>query len=334
MFITHEPDRGMSQWLRFCSRYHPSPTTEQPRPRWELMSRNKYNIRRGTAADVRAAFDVSMLAVKDLFVRQGIEWSLEPESFWKVLEPYLVHLSRHAAEWWVAEDRATGELIGYSRSVQRDGLFELSELFVRPDRQSAGLGKVLLEKAFPPGRGEVRVIIATNDRRGLARYYGAGTVARFAMFSVTGQPHAAEAGTLDVVAACPADIEELAAIERAVVGYARCADYPWLLEHREVYRYRRAGRTVGFGCFSETGQGPIVTLEPDDQPAILLHLESLAADRGMEELSFEVPSVNAVVMHHLLERRYKIDLSSNLLMSSKDFGRFDRFVAFSPAIVL
>jgi GNAT superfamily N-acetyltransferase len=298
------------------------------------MSRDAYNIRRGTGADIRAAFDVSMLAVKDLFVRQGIEWTLQPEKFWKVLEPYLLHLSEHAAEWWVAEDRANGELIGYGRSVERGGLFELSELFVRPDRQSAGLGKVLLEKVFPSGRGEVRVIIATNDRRGMARYYGAGTVARFAMFSLTGQPRRTEAGTLDVVSAGSADIDELAAIERAVVGYARSADYPWLLKHREVYKYRRAGRTVAFGCFSETGQGPIVALERDDQPAILLHLESLAADRGMEDLSFEVPSINSVVMHHLLGRRYKIDLSSNLLMSSKDFGRFDRFVAFAPSIVL
>jgi GNAT superfamily N-acetyltransferase len=298
------------------------------------LSHDEYRIRQGTGADVRAAFDVSMLAMKDLFVRQGIEWSLQPEQFWKVLEPYLVHLSEHAAAWWVAEDRANGELIGYSRSVERGGLFELSELFVRPDRQAAGLGKVLLEKAFPSGRGEVRVIIATNDRRGLARYYGAGTVARFAMFSLTGKPRRSEAEALDVVSAGPADISELAAMERAVIGYARDADYPWLLKHREIYKYRRAGRTVGFGCFSETGQGPIVALEPDDQPAILLHLESLAADRGMEDLSFEVPSINSVVMHHLLERRYQIGSPSNLLMSSKDFGRFDRFVAFAPAIVL
>ena len=35
-----------------------------------------------------------------------------------------------------------------------------------------------------------------------------------------------------------------------------------------------------------------------------------------------MPSVDSVVMHHLLERRYRIDSPSNLLMSSKDFGRF------------
>jgi GNAT superfamily N-acetyltransferase len=295
---------------------------------------DEFTIRRGTPRDTRAAFDVSMLAMKDLFRRQGHEWTLEPEAFWKVLEPYLTHLAEHAAEWWIAEDRADGKLIGYARSVERDGLFELSELFVRPDNQSAGLGKLLLEKAFPSGRGEVRAIIATSDVRGLARYYGAGTAARFAMFSLTGQPRRTEVESHQALPVGPAEIGELAAMERAVVGYARDADYPWLLENREIYVYRRAGRTVGFGCFSETGQGPIVALEPDDQPAILLHLESLAQSCGMDSISFQVPSINVVVMHHLLERGYKIDAPPGLLMSSRDFGRFDCFVPFAPSIVL
>jgi GNAT superfamily N-acetyltransferase len=294
----------------------------------------EYSIRKGTPRDNRAAFDVSMLAMKDLYLRHGHEWQLEPEAFWKVLEPFVAHLADHAAEWWIAEDRADGKLIGYARSVERGGLFELTELFVRPDKQSAGLGKLLLEKAFPSGRGEVRVIIATNDVRGLARYYGAGTAARFAMFSLTGQPRPSAAGKYEALPVGPAEIGEFAEMERTVVGYARHADYPWLLRNREIYRYRNAGRTVGFGCFSETGQGPIVVLEPDDQPAILLHLETLAHSRGVESISFQVPSINVAVMHHLLERGYKIDTPANLLMSNREFGRFDCFVAFAPAIVL
>ena len=293
-----------------------------------------FNIRRGTASDTRAAFDVSMLAMKDLFLRQGYEWKLESEAFWKILKPFVTHLAEHAAEWWIAEDHADGTMIGYARSVERDGLFELSELFVRPDNQSAGLGKLLLEKAFPCGRGEVRAIIATSDVRGLARYYGAGTAARFAMFSLTGRPKCTAAESHEAVRVGPSEIDEFAAMERTVVGYARQADYSWLLKNREIYAYRQAGRTVGFGCFSETGQGPIVALEPDHQPAILLHFETLAHSRGMESISFQVPSINVVVMHQLLERDYQIDSPPNLLMSSRDFGLFDRFVPFAPAIVL
>src|SRR5690606_25477386 len=123
------------------------------------------------------------------------------------------------------------------------GLFELSEFFVRPDRQSAGVGRGLIERAFPEGRGEVRAIIATTDTRGLHRYYAAGTVARFAMASLAATPRPTRlAGDVEVVTASLDDVQEVAAIEATVFGYPRHADYPWLFANREAYLYRRAGR--------------------------------------------------------------------------------------------
>jgi GNAT superfamily N-acetyltransferase len=298
------------------------------------MSSADVAIRRGTTADTRPAFDVSMAAMRDLFGRQGQEWKLDPEAFWTVLEPYLTHLAANAAEWWVAEDPSDGALVGYARSVERGGLFELSEIFVRPGRQSAGLGGRLIERAFPLGRGEVRAIIATTDVRALARYYAAGTVARFAMASLAAPPSAAGAIDLEVVPATVDAAGELAAIEEAVLGYPRHADYPWLFEHREAYLYRRAGRPIGFAFFSPTGQGPIAALDPADQRAILLHLEGRGHAAGLESISFEVPTINEVAMQHLFARGFKIDAPLNLMMSNVPFGKFDRFISFAPAIVL
>jgi hypothetical protein len=54
----------------------------------------------------------------------------------------------------------------------------------------------------------------------------------------------------------------------------------------------------------------------------------------MESISFQVPSLNAVAMHYLLECGYKIDAPPGLFMSSAPFGQFDRFIPFAPAIVL
>lgn len=298
------------------------------------MASTELTIRRGTPDDSRRAFDLSMAAMRDLFRRQGNEWRLDPEAFWTVLEPFLAHLAAHCAEWWVAEDGADGSLLGYARSVERGGLFELSEFFVRPGRQSVGLGRRLIERAFPLGRGEVRAIIATTDVRGLARYYGAGTVARFAIASLAAPPKSGNAGELEVVSATTQDVAELSAIERAVVGYPRDADYPWLFAHREAYLYRRAGRAVGFAFFSEAGQGPIAALQPADLSPILLHLEGRAHALGMENVSFEVPMLNEVAMRHLFARGFKIDAPLTLLMSNVPFGKFDRFIAFAPAIVL
>jgi GNAT superfamily N-acetyltransferase len=293
-------------------------------------------FRRGTPDDSRPAFDLSMAAVGDLFERQNHPLAIDPDAFWEVLQPYLSHLAAHAAEWWVAEDSADGTLIGHARAVQRGGLFELSELFVRPNAQSAGVGKALIERAFPLGRGEVRLILATNDLRALARYYAADTVARFGMASLAAAPRAngEGAGDLEVQQGSTADTSLIAEIERNVVGYARDADYPWLLDHRECYLYRRRGLVVGFAFFSATGCGPIAAIDPADQRSILLHVEQRAHECGVEQLNFQVPTINAVAMNHLLARGFKLDAPLNMFMSNREFGQFDRFVAFGPSIVL
>lgn len=227
-------------------------------------------------------------------------------------------------------------MIGHARSIERDSLFELTELFVRPGAQSSGVGKVLIERAFPAGRGNTRLIIATNDVRALARYYAADTVARFSMASLAAAPKPASHGvpTLEVTRATAEDEDVVASIEKAVVGFARHDDYTWLFEHREGYLYRRGGKVVGFGFLSDLGLGPIAALEPNDQIAMLLHLEDRAHVRGAEEINFQVPTVNAVAMRHLLGRGFKLDAPMNLFMSNRPFGQFDRFIAFGPPIVL
>ena len=193
------------------------------------------------------------------------------------------------------------------------------------------LGQQFVVESKPGAFG----IIATTDVRGLRRYYAAGTVARFAMASLAAPPRTERSlGGLESVRATLDDVPEIAAIEAAVFGYPRHADYPWLFAQREAYLYRRAGRAAGFGFFSETGQGPIAALEPADLPAILLHLEARAHALGMESISFEVPSINQVAMQHLLGRGFKVDAPLNLLMSNVPFGQFDRLIAFGPAIVL
>jgi len=294
-------------------------------------------IRRGTEDDIRPAFDLSIAAMSDLFARQGNESLLDGEQFWQHLQSILEHVAVSAAEWWVAIDEADGSMVGYSRSVERGGLFELTELFVRPDRQSAGLGRQLIDLAFPAGRGEVRAIIATTDVRALARYYGAGTVVRFPIATMTGKPRPSESGELaklEPIPATPDDIPEFAGIETAVIGYPRDADYAWLVDHRDGYLYRRAGRTVGFSFVSPGGSGPVAALEPADQVAILLHAEGRAHERGMDELSFEVPMPNEVAMRHLLGRGFRIEPPLTLLMSSVPFGQFDRFIVFGPPLFL
>jgi len=293
-------------------------------------------LRRGTPADSRAAFDVLVEAARDLTARQGIHWNPDPEEFWTQSESFYRHLATHAAEWWLAEDRASSEVIGYARSILRGGLLELSEFFVRPAHQSAGIGRQLLDKAFPAGRGDVRAIVATTDVRALRSYYRAGTVARFPIATLEGAPHRSDdAVELEPMRAGEEQIPMLEGLEAAVLEFDRGADdFRWLLKEREGYVYERDGRPVGFGFVGTTGSGPVVALDAADQVSILRHLEGRAAELGVEELGLEVPMVNEVAVRHLLDRGFKIDPFLTLLMSNRPFGQFDRFIGFGPPLVL
>jgi GNAT superfamily N-acetyltransferase len=305
-------------------------------------------FRRGADDDNEQCYRVMLESFADLVKRMGTAWDVNPEEAWARNEPLYRLLGDHAAEWWVAEDAASGELVGYARSVARDGLFELTELFVRPGRQSAGVGGRLLELAFPMDRGEVRAIIATPDLRALSRYYRAGTVARFPIVELAGAPLAGDdASGLEIIRASTDDIPALAALERAVLEFDRGPDeLAWLLEQREGYLYRRDGQAVGLGFIGQfrtaplatTGPivrtGPIAALEPADQVPILLHIEARAKALGSSEVIFTVPMINEVAMRHLLGRRFQMDPFLTLLLSSRPFGQFDRYIGFSPQFVL
>jgi GNAT superfamily N-acetyltransferase len=274
-------------------------------------------------------------AVTDLAQRRSLPLEGTEDDWWASSEAEFTFLSRTAAEWWVAEDPGTGGLIGYARSIARGGLVELTEFFVRPGEQARGVGRALLARAFPADRGEVRSIIATTDVRALGRYYAADTAARFPMLTVSGTPQPVYAPqTLEITAleaTAPHALAEVEALERAVLGYPRgTTDLRWILEQREGYLYRRDGRAVGFAFVGKEGAGPIAALEPDDLPSMLLHVEGRAHALGAERLSLQVPGVNAVAVRHLVARAFLIDAWVNLLMASRAFGQFDRFLPFSP----
>ena len=284
-----------------------------------------------------ACHELMWASVTDLGRRQGTPLEGRATDWWASSEPIHRLLAQIAAEWWVAEETGSGQLVGFARSIERDGLFELTEFFVRPDVQSQGVGKALLERAFPAGRGTVRSIVATSDVRAQARYYAAGTVARFPLFTLGGAPGDPE--PIPEVTAQPIDgeraIQAQREIELTVLGHRRSDDeIRWLLDRRRGNLYRRGDRIIGFSFLGRDGSGPMAVLEPSDLPAVLLHVEGLARSIGLERLELQVPAPNDVAIRHLMGRRYRFDSWINILMSDRPFGQFDRFIPFSPPLFL
>ncbi len=80
----------------------------------------------------------------------GITGGNDPEvlkSLWERRKSMFEFLARTSPHFWVAE--RDGEIIGHARSIEHDGLLELTEYFVLPGQQSGGLGRQLLAYAFP-----------------------------------------------------------------------------------------------------------------------------------------------------------------------------------------
>jgi ribosomal protein S18 acetylase RimI-like enzyme len=289
-----------------------------------------HTYRRATPDDNRCLFEVSELALADLARRKGYPWDevTDDEALWAQRRPLYEHLAVAAEQCWLAEDEA-GQVIGYARSVRQDGVLELTELFVRPGQQSAGVGRELLARAFST-EGRQRYIVATSDTRALARYLKAGLSVHFPIFEFRGTPEAVTVPTDLRLEPMGADAVELAAgVDRAVLGYRRDADHAWLAQTREGFLARRDRDVVGYVYCGEDS-GPIAALAAEDLPALLAHAETFAHARGAANLSFEVPLVNRQAVAHLLARGYQMQSFFAFLMSDGPVGHFENYVLFSP----
>jgi hypothetical protein len=136
------------------------------------------SYRKATHEDNFNTFGVFLKSIMDYSERAGvtaITGGLEPEKLNKLWDRRRLlweHLSNTCDQYWLAEND-TREVIGYARSIVRGDHRELTEFFVVPGQQSAGIGKELIVRAFPNDMPH-RSIIATTDFRALARYLKSG----------------------------------------------------------------------------------------------------------------------------------------------------------------
>jgi hypothetical protein len=291
--------------------------------------------RPGTIADSQAVFQVFVRSLMDLGARtnvMAITGGNDPEvleSLWQKRRPMFEFLAGVASQFWVAEKE--GEMVGYARSIEFDGLQELTEFFVSPGQQSAGIGSGLLSRAFPDEDASYRTIIATLDERALYRYLKAGVYARFPIKYFYRQ-----AEKVDVVSDLQFEpmqhaihMDAINQIDKQILGHSREPVHRWLISNRSGYVYRRNKEMVGYGYLGDTGSGPFALLEENDTPAVLAHAESLMAERG-DEFGAETPLINRKAIEYFTERRYRVDSFTVLFMSNEPFGRFENYLCFSP----
>jgi GNAT superfamily N-acetyltransferase len=295
-------------------------------------------FRRAGPDDSRAVFTIFVTAVVDLGLRLGVETLSGrggapplPDELWPERRPLFDHLARSAAHAWIAEE--DGVPVGYARSIVRDGALELTEFFVLPDRQSAGIGRELMNRAFPGGEVRHRSIIATPDLRALARYLRCGLAVRFpiADFTRDARPLAPPAGVI----AHPMDdsfgtLDLLAEVDRANLGFRRDVDHQWLRTVREGYLFREGSRLVGYGYLGGAYSGPFGVLDEQDWPAVLAHAERISSALT-PVISLDVPLVNQMAAAWLLGQGYRMSDFVTYYLSDDSGGHFERYIITTPS---
>src|SRR2546423_3465688 len=150
-------------------------------------------VRPGSASDSRDCFAIFRRSLGDLLQRTGYARAdaapRDLDSQWPSYTSLFEHLAATCAEWWIALD-SEGVPAGYARTTDREGHLELTECFVRPEARVAGVGRALLERAFPVEAGVHRPIIATTDAPAVALHLRFGAAEQSTGVGLAGVPRA------------------------------------------------------------------------------------------------------------------------------------------------
>jgi len=299
-------------------------------------------IRTGTSEDLYGIFVVFQHALHGLYHSVGQaspEDKPDPEYLINAFEyfrPVSEYFMKTADQFWVAEDQ--GEIIGFSRSIVRDGIRQLSELFVHPERQAQGIGKRLLDASFSVEGVHNRVVIGTSDIPALTRYLKSGVKIRFTIYDWFRKPEIVPFETdlaIESFTATPENLAVLNAMDQIILGYTRKNDHVWLCKNRQGYFYRRDGQVVGYSYVSHRA-GPIAMLHNQDFAPVLAHVESEMTkfvDDVWENLYLPVPMINTSAVSYVLQRGFRTSPLLEHFMSDKPLGQYENYIFMDPPFI-
>jgi GNAT superfamily N-acetyltransferase len=163
-------------------------------------------------------------------------------------------LHRHemeSGEMVVAE--AGGRVAGFAAAITRGPVRFLSELYVRPDVQSGGIGKALLERVLPRGAAPVSATLSSDDERALSLYVRHGMQPQWPFFYLKAESAGLKSlsgSKIEIVEAEPGD-PGLLKWDRGICGRERPQDHAYWVKAVDAIPvwFRRDGHTAGYGYF-------------------------------------------------------------------------------------
>jgi GNAT superfamily N-acetyltransferase len=311
---------------------------------------SELSFREGRASDLQAVFELGEDARgasrrERGLVGEGEEADLHAE--WERERPLVKFLAGQSdARFWVAEE--DGELAGYLLVAQFGAMDELVELWVAPARAGRGIGRALLERAWPdsPSPELGRVVVSVGLPADLTLF------TEFGVMPVTGlwdmrhrveqyleqRAQEVDAAEPDVHGLTPERaVDEWKRLEPTALGHERPLLHEFFGRTRSCLATMdaRSGHASGLCWVSSEGEiGPAVGESPEDLVPVLL----AAFDRVAKLQEPETIGVFCTTdSWWLLDRLRRLGFTVHWpawIMSSVPLPGLDRYLPTRPPRVL
>jgi GNAT superfamily N-acetyltransferase len=253
------------------------------------------------------------------------------------------------------------QIIGFGIAAQREHVWFLSQLYVLPHEQGHGTGRALLTQILPslpaygpgaaagpvpdpdgspsPAPGVLAMCTDSAQPVSNGLYARFGIVPRVPVFNLVGTPNASALARLPAaIDAVPFGRSDpaaaIAAVDRAILGYAHEADHAYLrTTGRTGFVYRSEdGEPVGYGYSSEVGRfGPVALLDETLTAPVIGPLMNAIRPRGATPAW--IPGANDRAMVALLRAGLRIEGFPALLCWTRPFAHFESYLPASLALL-
>jgi len=218
-------------------------------------------VRATAAEDLRELYEVFREAIGELYRRHRLEPPGAPFEVFRSLHEHLLAHDGDRCRVAVAD----GRIAGYAAALARGRAWFLASLFVRPDAQSAGIGRSLLDAVWGDGFRERRTLTDAIQPVSNGLYARRGLIPATPALHVGGRPQAS--GMLEPA---EADAEALAELDRAAYGFDRAPDHAYWARHASRTLWLRGGEPAAYAYVFPGGRiGPLAGRTPDDASAAL-----------------------------------------------------------------
>lgn len=289
--------------------------------------------RNGREEDLLPTAFVFKSALNELYRRYNLPEVTAPEAVFVPLHRHLLHCD--GPRFWVAE--ADGRLAGWGAGMVRGDWWYLAALFVLPEFQGRGVGRTLLQHARTDAPSPAtRAATITDALQPVSNtlYAHHGLLPWLPVLGLVGRPSPVATPPIpkgyDVVRLDPELLEEVRLIDERVTGLDRTPDHAYLLSTeggRHGWLLRRNGRSDGYIYMSQSGLvGPAASVRPGVMALLMQFALATLNERGAERVYAAVPGPNVEAQRILVKAGLVFEDCPGLLLVSRPFGRFDRYV--------